>query len=180
MNEIDIRRIDMDHAADTNIPNEPFSVWGRMIPALERGKWTYTIEKYESATEMCFPDFPYEVGQEGSVFLGAYDGAQCIGLAVLRRDMFRYLYLDDLKVNSAYRSQGVGAKLITACMEEARNQGMRGVYTIGQDNNLSACLFYLKQGFEIGGFDNRCYDGTSQEGKANIYFYRDLVSYLPQ
>ena len=38
-------------------------------------------------------------------------------------------------------------------MEEARNQGMRGVYTIGQDNNLSACLFYLKQGFEIGGFD---------------------------
>ena len=35
MNEIDIRRIDMDHAADTNIPNEPFSVWGRMIPALE-------------------------------------------------------------------------------------------------------------------------------------------------
>ena len=180
MNEIDIRRIDMDHAADTNIPNEPFSVWGRMIPALERGKWTYTIEKYESATEMCFPDFPYEVGQEGSVFLGAYDGAQCIGLAVLRRDMFRYLYLDDLKVNSAYRSQGVGAKLITACMEEARNQGMRGVYTIGQDNNLSACLFYLKQGFVIGGFDNRCYDGTSQEGKANIYFYRDLVSYLPQ
>ncbi len=58
---------------------------------------------YESATEMCFPDFPYEVGQEGSVFLGAYDGAQCIGLAVLRRDMFRYLYLDDLKVNSAYK-----------------------------------------------------------------------------
>ena len=34
MNEIDIRRIDMDHAADANIPNEPFSVWGRMIPTL--------------------------------------------------------------------------------------------------------------------------------------------------
>ena len=109
------------------------------------------------------------------MFLGAYDGAQCIGLAVLRRDMFRYLYLDDLKVNAAYRSQGVGAKLITACMEEARSQGMRGVYTIGQDNNLSACLFYLKQGFAIGGFDNRCYDGTSQEGKANVCFYRDLA-----
>ena len=88
MNEIDIRRIVMDHAADTNIPNEPFSVWGRMLPSLERGKWTYTFEKYESASEMCFPDFPYEVGQEGSVFLGAYDGAQCIGLAVLRREMF--------------------------------------------------------------------------------------------
>lgn len=48
------------------------------------------------------------------------------------------------------------------------------VYTIGQDNNLAACLFYLEHGFEIGGFDNRCYRGTSQENKTNIYFYRDL------
>lgn len=174
MRDIDIRRIDMNHTEDANIPNEPFSVWGQMIPALEHGQWTYTIEKNENTTEMCFPDFPYEVGQEGSVFLGAYDGDQCIGLAVLRRDMFRYLYLDDLKVNSAYRGQGVGGKLIAACMAEAKNQGMRGVYTISQDNNLSACLFYLKQGFAIGGFDNRCYDGTSQEGKANIYFYREV------
>ncbi len=50
---------------------------------------------------------------------------------------------------------------------------MQGVYTIGQDNNLSACLFYLRNGFEIGGFDNRVYRGTGQEGKANILFYRD-------
>ena len=169
-----IQRIEASHQEDAQLPNEPFTVWGRMIPALSQGRWTYTIEKDEHETEMVFPDFPYDLTRDDAVFLGAYDGDQCIGLAVLRRDMFLYLYLDDLKVNAAYRGQGVGGMLIAACMEEARKQRLLGVYTIGQDNNVSACLFYLRHGFEIGGFDNRCYRGTKQEGKANIIFYRDL------
>ena len=48
-----------------------------------------------------------------------------------------------------------------------------GLYTIGQDNNLNACLFYLSCGFQIGGFDNKVYKGTSQEGKSDILFYLD-------
>ena len=43
-----------------------------------------------------------------------------------------------------------------------------------QDNNLDACRFYLAQGFRIGGFDNRVSTGTSQAGKADLYFYLDL------
>ena len=124
---------------------------------------------------MCFPDEPYDVEKEEGIFLGAYENAACIGLAVLRKQMFRYLYLDDLKVKSEYRRCGVGGKLIQACRDEGRTLGMIGVYTVGQDNNLSACLFYLRHGFAIGGFDNRAYRGTVQENKADIYFYRDLT-----
>lgn len=51
---------------------------------------------------------------------------------------------------------------------------MQGVYTIRQDNNLSACLSYLKKGFEIGGFDNCSYRGTIQEESANIFFYKEI------
>ena len=58
-------------------------------------------------------------------------------------------------------------------LEKAASENMQGVYTVGQDNNLSACLFYLSQGFDIGGFDNRTYRGTAQEDKADIIFYRD-------
>ena len=123
---------------------------------------------------MCFPDELYDLEREKGIFLGAYENGACIGLAVLRRHMFRYLYLDDLKVNRDRRGCGVGGRLIQACMEEARTLGMVGVYTVGQDNNLSACLFYLGHGFSIGGFDNRAYRGTAQEDKADIYFYRDL------
>ena len=171
---IEIRRIDAEHRQDAQLPNEPFLVWGRMIPSLENGVWEYRTEKSPVRTEMCFPDYHYEVAEKDSFFLGAYEGEVCVGLAVLRRAMFRYLYLDDLKVNRAYRRQGVGGKLIEAGMGIVGDLGLVGMYTVGQDNNLSACLFYLKHGFRIGGFNNRDYRGTPQEDKADIYFYRDL------
>ncbi|HNX16683.1 MAG TPA: GNAT family N-acetyltransferase, partial [Bacilli bacterium] len=49
-------------------------------------------------------------------------------------------------------------------------------YTIAQDNNLSACLFYLNNGFRIGGLDTEIYKGTPQEGKSDIFFYKDCSS----
>lgn len=168
---ITIRKI--TNANDANIPNEPFFLWGKMIPSLQDGVWHYETVKFSEETEMCFPDFPYDI-DDGGVYIGAYDGDMCVGVAVLRKQMFKYLYLDDLKVNSAYRGNGIGKMLVAACIAKAKEEKMQGVYTIGQDNNLSACLFYLKQGFEVGGFDNRSYRGTSQEGKADIYFYRDI------
>ena len=174
MSEIKIRKIDETRASDARIPNQPFKIWGRMIPGLDHGKWNYKIEKLKQTTEDCFPDEPYHVAKDDAIFLGAYDGNTCIGLAVLRKEMFRYLYLNDLKVNRDYRDHGVGGMLIKTCMDEAKKLGMQGIYTIGQDINLSACLFYLRHGFEIGGFNNRNYRGTPQEKSADIYFYRDI------
>lgn len=128
---------------DINLPNEPFKIWGQMIPSLENGKWDYTIKRFEQTSTQCFPNENYDY-DDNAIYLGAYEGEKCIGLAILQKDMFKYLYLDDLKVNSAYRKHGIGSKLIAACMNEAKKRKMQGIYTIGQDNNLSACLFYLK------------------------------------
>ena len=57
--------------------------------------------------------------------------------------------------------------------EIALARGYRGLYTQAQDNNLTACLFYLSQGFFIGGLDTQVYMGTRQEGKSDIIFYLD-------
>ena len=174
MTEIEIRRIGENNAADARLKNEPFTLWGRLIPSLNNGEWDYTTARFPVPETDCFPDEPYDPATDDAIFLGAYEGETCVGLAVLRQEMFSYLYLDDLKVVAAKRGQGVGGKLIAAAMNEASRLGLRGVYTVGQDNNLSACLFYLRQGFAIGGFDNRSYGGTKQEGKANVFFYKDL------
>ena len=108
---------------------------------------------------------------EGSVFLGAYDGGKCVGLAILQPGFFRYMYLYDLKVSKAYRGQGVGQALVQKAKETAARNGYRGLYTQGQDNNPGACLFYLRCGFYIGGLDTNVYRHTKQEGKADIIFY---------
>lgn len=170
---IEIRQIHSEKAKDANIPDEPFEIWGRLVPSLKDGNWEYSTIRFPEISEMCFPKFLYDPALDDALFLGAYDGENCIGLAVLRRATFRYMYLDDLKVNRRYRRKGIGGMLVRACMDRVMDEEGQGLYTVAQDNNLSACLFYLKQGFEIGGVDNRAYRGTAQEGKADIYFYWD-------
>ena len=125
---------------------------------------------------MVFPDEDYDFKElkKDHFFVGAYnDDGTCIGLAIYCKDWFRYLYLDDLKVSKQYRSQGVGRLLLEEGKKIASENGYRGIYTIGQDNNLSACQFYLHNHFEIGGFNTNVYRGTSQENKNDIYFYPD-------
>lgn len=174
---MECRVIDQEHSGDINLKNEPFSLYGKVVPTFVDGKWDYSIQRFpeEQVAEMCFPDENYDYDQlvKDHVFIGAYDGGNCVGLAILSDGMFQYMYLDDLKVFREYRKQGVGKALIEKALETARQRNYHGIYTIAQDNNVSACKFYLKMGFEIGGFDNRVYRGTSQEGKADIVFYLD-------
>ena len=166
-----------EHKDDINIKNHPFKLFGLMLLSYNNGKWDYTelLFPKENVTEMCFPDedYDFEAMSQNSVFVGAYDGDRCVGLAILQQAFLKYMYLYDLKVNPDRRGQGVGRLLIGKCKEIALQQGYRGLYTQGQDNNLGACRFYLKSGFVIGGLDTHVYMGTAQENKKDILFYCD-------
>lgn len=175
---IEIRRIDAQRKRDISLPNEPFSLFGRFEVRYQDGKWSHALKKFapEDVREMRFPDENYGFDQmRDSVFLGAYENDQCVGLAILQPGFFKYMYLYDLKVCGAQRGQGIGKMLIQAAGAVARESGYRGLYTQGQDDNPGACLFYLSAGFEIGGLDTHVYRGTAQEGKADVLFYRDCV-----
>lgn len=170
-----IKEITAAKQTDLSLKNEPFEIRGRMIVLRTKDGWQHEVELFEASEWMTFPDETYdyhEVVQEG-FFLGAYDGDKCVGLAVMKNDWFKHMYLHDLKVDAAYRKQGVAWQLVEAAYFMAKERGYSGIYTIGQDNNLNACQFYLRCGFEIGGYNTHSYRNTSQEGKADIYFYMD-------
>lgn len=175
---ITVKLIDKAHKKDINIKNEPFKLFGRMIPSYVNEKWSYEAERFPETeiVETCFPDENYDYDElaKTCIFIGAYDEHTCIGVAILRHEWHKYLYLYDLKVNGAYRGKGIGAALIDKAKELALKNGYRGLYTQGQDNNLGACLFYVKNGFVIGGLDAKVYNGTAQEGKKDILFYLDI------
>ncbi len=175
---IEMKVIDAARKADINIPNEPFALFGRMVPSYTEERWGYreVLFAEKDVSTMCFPDenYDYEAMKEDHVFLGAYDGEKCVGLAIFRDAVFYYMYLYDLKVSNAYRNRGVGRMLIEKAKEVCAARGYRGIYCQGQDNNLGACRFYIKAGFHIGGLDTNVYKGTSQEGKADILFYLDF------
>lgn len=172
---LEIRRIMKENAKDLGLKNEPFSMPGRLIPALKDGVWSYRIELFEQPGSLCFPDeaYDYDTLAKDSVIFGAYVDDTCVGLAIFQNGFFEYMYLLDLKVCAAARGKGVGKALIQAGLEAAKERNYRGVYLQAQDDNLNACLFYLKTGFVIGGFDNRVYCGSRQEGKADVIFYLD-------
>lgn len=175
---MEIRLLDAAHSADVRLPNEPFSLFGRMHPTYISDQWGYTVERFpaDQITEMRFPDENYDfdtLTQNGFV-LGAYEGNRCVGLAILQEGFFKYMYLHDLKVNRAFRRQNVAAQLLDAARPLCRARGYRGIYTQAQDNNLGACLFYLRRGFVIGGLDTQVYRGTPQAHKRDILFYWDF------
>lgn len=74
----EIRLIDAQHSKDINLPNEPFKLFGRLIPKYSDGKWSWETELFapENASEMRFPDEHYDFEQmsENCTFIGAYDG----------------------------------------------------------------------------------------------------------
>jgi ribosomal protein S18 acetylase RimI-like enzyme len=175
---IEIKRIDESTKDDINIKNESFTLWGKMIPTYDGDNWSYKIQKYDESkvNEMIFPEENYKFDEMKNeyFFVGAYnDCGKCIGLAIYKKDWLKYLYLEDLKVNKEYRGHGIGELLLDEGKKIAIENGYRGIYTIGQDNNVSACLFYIKSGFIIGGLNTQVYVGTNQANKSNIFFYLD-------
>lgn len=173
---IEIKILDVSHKKElASVKNEPFALFGRLIPSFEGGKWSYEILLFpkEEIREDCFPEADYDSLSDG-LFIGAFQGDSCVGLALLRPGSYRYLYLENLKVLRPFRKQGIGRRLISKAREVAKDKGYAGLYTYAQDNNLGACLFYLRNGFEIGGFDTEIYRHTPQEGKADITFYSEI------
>ena len=61
-------------------------------------------------------------------------------------------------------------------MKLAAQLGKLGVWLVCQDNNLQAMQFYLANGFQLGGMNLPVYEGTKQEGKADLYLYKKLWS----
>lgn len=173
-----IKRITEENKKDLNIKNEAFPLYGRMVPMYDGNEWTYKTVLFDEkdVESMTFPDenYNFEDLSKDSICVGAYDNDVCVGLAIFQHSWNKYLYLYDLKVNGTYRKQGSGRMFIEAGKEIAKEHGYIGVYTQGQDNNLAACLFYIKNGFAIGGIDTKVYTGTKQADKSDIVFYLDL------
>ncbi|MFV0557359.1 MAG: GNAT family N-acetyltransferase [Enterococcus sp.] len=172
---MDYRFITKENGADLGLKNDPFELFGRLKVSYHDNQWTYQIEPFAQSEYQTFPDEAYQVetiNQQGFA-IGAYDQGVCIGLAIYQEAWLKYVYLADLKVNGSYRKQGIAKKLIELGQVEAKNRGYRGIYTIGQDNNVAACQFYLASGFRIGGLNTESYKFTSQANKQDIYFYLD-------
>jgi GNAT superfamily N-acetyltransferase len=99
------------------------------------------------------------VAMDGDTFIGCSSG-----LAYKNADDYSgWFYLTDLFVEKAYRSQRIGAQLLTALEEEIITIGVRHIWT--WTAGYEAPEFYKKQGYEIfTEMENWYADGSSRVG----------------
>ena len=157
-------------------PEQPIDVPGRFIARFDGARWSWAEELLPAPRLYTYPDDMYDPrayidSDERAAFLALEDGAR-IGSVRISRRWNRTAFVEDIKVDRAWRGRGVGTRLMDAAVEWGRAQGLYGVSLETQDWNLKACRFYMRYGFELGGVDTRLYDAFPQtRGERALFFY---------
>ena len=118
------------------------------------------------------------------MFFMAFDGENPVGAATVAtrtegvnmlagRDDLAVLW--DIRVEEAYKGQGVGRTLFQMAADWARGQGLAQMKIECQNDNVPAVRFYHRQGAVLGAIDEYAYCGDTDFGHtAQLIWYLDL------
>jgi GNAT superfamily N-acetyltransferase len=164
-----------ENLCDVNKPNEPFLLFGRLIPAYADGKWTWKEELFDIPYEKQYPvdelDYRIYIGNPNKTIFLAYADNQCAGQIRLRRNWNKFCCIEDIAVARQYRRMGLGTRLIDAAVQWAKDGGMPGLMLETQDINLAACRFYQRCGFILGGVDTMLYRNFPNCKEKALFWY---------
>ena len=131
--------------------------------------------------EMCFDITNWR-------FYMAFDGDTPVGAATVAgtteslymlggRDDACVLW--DIRVADAYKHQGIGQSLFDMAKTGAGNDGYKQMIIECQNNNVTACRFYKKQGALLGKVDAYAYyNEPDVRDEVQFLWYLDLLIYL--
>lgn len=138
------------------------------IKIIQRAMSSAEYEQIQAGFESYARENRVEVQQSERIGLVAMDGdifvGSATGLAYKNRDAYSgWFYLTDLFVEKAYRSQGLGARLLGDLEEVLRQQKITKIWT--WTAGYEAPGFYKKQGYATFAEMEAWYsDGSSRVG----------------
>ena len=142
---------------DINKTNNEFSVFGKVVPSFQSGKWSFEETLFEETKEIQFPDDTLDwdqyINRDDKALFLAYNNNNCIGQIRIIKDWNRFCYVENIATKKEFRESGIGRLLLTRAEEWAKHRNLIGMSLETQDDNLGACRFYVKQGFILGGVD---------------------------
>ena len=134
----------------------------------------HTPEEYD------FPDSLYQDHWEKAEAYGVVgdNGRLRACIEVCPEEWSNRLMVTELWVSEELRGRGVGKRLMDKAKEIAVQQKRRALILETQSCNTKAIGFYLRQGFELIGFDTCCYTNNDigrHEVRINLgyFFNRD-------
>jgi streptothricin acetyltransferase len=171
-----IVRFTQEHIALLPHSDQPIDVTGRLVVRFDGARWRHEEEHFAVSYQRTYPDDEYDprtylASDERAAFL-ALEGGERVGSVRVCRRWNRNAFIEDIKVDRAWRGRGLGTLLMDAALDWGRAQGLYGAALETQDWNLGACRFYIKYGFELGGIDARLYCAFPRaRGETALFFY---------
>jgi streptothricin acetyltransferase len=117
-------------------------------------------------------DFASYVGNPEKTVFFAYVDDQFAGQIILRKNWNGFAYIEDIAVDSGYRRQGIGRRLMEKAVEWTKSKQLPGIMLETSSVNIAACQFYERFGFKLGGFDRFLYQAVMPETEeVAMYWY---------
>ncbi|MGF6157142.1 ribosomal protein S18 acetylase RimI-like enzyme [Ensifer sp. KUDG1] len=119
------------------------------------------------------PDELVEAAAEpdAALFAARLDG-RLAGYIALSKAWNGFAEVDDIAVDSNARRAGVARALMDRAVSWARERGLPGIRLETQSNNVTACRFYERFGFELAGYDRHLYSAlTPGTREIALYWY---------
>ncbi|WP_214760940.1 GNAT family N-acetyltransferase [Exiguobacterium sp. s129] len=175
MSRIQLKRLEASLINQLNDTNDPFPIIGRIIPSYINGEWTYVEELDYEVKEISFPDDQINwhayMSQDNRIVYVAMDVDECVGQIRLVKDWNRFAYIENIAVKMTYRKQGIGKMLLETAERWAKEKELIGLSLEAQNDNLIACRFYRKEGFQLGGVDTMKQHANPQID-LTLYWYK--------
>ena len=108
----------------------------------------------------------------GGIHLIVEDNARPVALVdVETQDWRSAANVWHILIDRAYRRQGFGTQLMQRVIDWARSARLRGIVCETQTNNLPACRFYQRLGFQMCGIDDHFYTNEDVAVKEVAVFW---------
>jgi streptothricin acetyltransferase len=141
---------------------------------LENGRLHYTI----SAIPPSFRQLRHEaldyttyIGNPNKAIYFAFVDGQLAGQITLHKHWNNYVWVQDIAVDLKFRRGGVGGRLIKQAIDWAKEKNSPGIMLETQHNNVNACKFYERMGFQLSGFDTMLYKGLNPASQEIALFW---------
>lgn len=127
--------------------------------------FSFSYKLFDKVTEVSFEDRFFNDWLESPVAYGAFENGKLLGYVEGTIESWnnRYRISNICVFDDSMRNRGIGAELIKAILSEAEKSGARMAVLETQTCNETAISFYLKNGFEIIGFDLYAYSNADPE-----------------
>ena len=122
--------------------------------------WIFTLneQSYSQPFVKQLEEELFDEYKDGSnYYVAQWNGEEAAVLVVQQLDWNNTLLIHDLYVYERFKRLGIGSKLIDYVKERAKVLDVRAITLETQTSNYPAVQFYLKQGFQVVGFNTISY-----------------------